>query len=54
VLNTDLAEEVVREYATVTEGGRVPETDPTPYFEREKRTSGVTFVFGTSRPQARN
>lgn len=54
VLNTDLAEDVVREYVTVTEGGQLPDTDPTPYFEREKRTSAITFVLGKPRPQAQN
>lgn len=54
VLNTDLAADVIREYVAVTKGGRLADTDPTPFFEREKRTSGITFVVGKSRPQAKN
>lgn len=54
VMNTDLASEVVREYAAVTRNGRMSDKDLTPYFEREKQTSGVSFYFGVSRPRASN
>jgi hypothetical protein len=35
LLRTELASAVAFEYALVTEGGRVPDDDPTPFFERE-------------------
>lgn len=57
VLNTDLAAAVVRGYSAVTRGGRVPEDDPTPFFERRKRTGGGSFALfgkGDTRPRAQN
>ena len=57
VLNTDLAAAMVREYAAVTRGGHVPDNDPTPFFDRRKRTGGGSFaLFGTGdiRPRAQN
>jgi hypothetical protein len=35
LLHTTLASEVAYEYALITEGGRVPDDDPTPFFQRE-------------------
>lgn len=57
VLNTDLAAAIVREYTAVTRGGRVHDNDPTPFFERRKRTGGGSFGpfgKGDTRPRAQN
>jgi hypothetical protein len=59
ILNTDLAAAVVREYRLVTGQGRVRavDNDPTPFFERKKRSFGGSFALfggGDTRPRARN
>lgn len=54
LLNTDLAADVISEYAAATKGGRQLEDGPTPYFERDNLTSSVRFLIGMSRPQATN
>jgi len=57
IVNTDLAAGVVREYAAVTGGGRNPDTDPTPFYERKKRSFGGSFApfgKGDTRPRAHN
>lgn len=57
VLNTELAAGVVREYAASTRGGRAPDADPTPMFERladAPGESGALFGRDDRRPRARN
>ena len=55
LLRTDLASEVVHEYAIVTHGGQIADEDPTPVFERELHNGCSTVVLGYDpRPRARN
>jgi hypothetical protein len=57
VVNTDLAANVVQEYAAVIRGGRAADEDPTPFFERKKRSFTGSFALfgkGDTRPRAEN
>jgi hypothetical protein len=57
VVNTDLAANIVSEYEAVTSNGRAADTDPTPFFDRKKRTHGGSFALfgkGDTRPRATN
>jgi hypothetical protein len=55
ILNTDLAANVVHSYLKVTQNGRRPDLDPTPFFERRTGTGGSFVLFGDDpRPRARN
>ncbi|HXO10605.1 MAG TPA: hypothetical protein VN880_21350 [Solirubrobacteraceae bacterium] len=55
VVNTDLARGVVVEYLSVRRDGRQADQDPTPFFERKRRTFTGTFrVFGKTQPSAQN
>jgi hypothetical protein len=55
VVNTDLARGVVVEYLAVTRDGLERDQDPTPFFERKRRTFTGTFrVFDKNQPRAQN
>jgi hypothetical protein len=57
VVNTDLAANIVSEYEAVTSNGRTADTDPTPFFERKKRSSVGSFALfgkGDTRLRAKN
>lgn len=55
LLHSELASVVTREYAIVTRGGRLPDPDPTPFFERELHFGCSTVVCGDDRrPRACN
>jgi hypothetical protein len=57
VLNTDLAVNIVSEYTRATRVGRLPDADPTPFFERRRHSFSGTFSLfgkGPKRPRASN
>jgi hypothetical protein len=56
VVNSELAQDVVREYRHAAATGRLRDDDPTPFFQLKRRTFGGTlFVIGPDpRSRARN